>query len=392
MKALSVTTGTIVVVGASLAGVRAAEAVRAAGFDGRLIVVGDEAHAPYDRPPLSKAVLLRERDPADTAISTATNVGIEWRLGDRAVALDTHRQAITLTSGKTVTYDGLVIATGSTPRTLPYLQPDAEAVFVLRTADDALRLRTALRPGARLLIVGAGFIGIEVASVAVQLGLSVSVVSLQPPLAPAGPVVTRAVSGMLETAGVDVHIGRTIAEHKPSAIGREITLDDGTSLTADVVLIAVGAAPATGWLANSGLTVDNGVMCDETLHAAPNVVAAGDVANWPNPMFSSRRMCIEHWSNAVGQGTAAGRALVHGPHSIPFTSVPSFWSDHFGVRLQSIGLPAWADDFQITDGHPDEGCFAAATYREGTLIGAVAYGMPRALLRHHSALVAGASQ
>jgi 3-phenylpropionate/trans-cinnamate dioxygenase ferredoxin reductase subunit len=132
-------------------------------------------------------------------------------------------------------------------------------------------------------------------------------------------------------------------------------------------------------------------VCDETLHAAPNVVAAGDVANWPNPMFANRRMRIEHWANAVEQGSAAGRSLVRGAAAAPFASVPSFWSDHFDVRLQSVGVPAWADEFRVTDGEPDEGRFAAAAYRDGTLVGAIAYAMPRAMIRHRAAIVAGSA-
>lgn len=391
MQPKSVTTGTIVVVGASLAGVRAAEAARRAGFEGRIVVVGDEPHPPYDRPPLSKAVLLGEQEPLDTAITAAEKSEIDWRLGLRATSADTAGQTITLATGETVAYDGLVIATGSVPRTLAGLAPDGESVFALRNARDALALREALRPGTRLLIVGSGFIGVEVASAASRLGLPVSLVCLDPPLRPAGPIVTRAVTKMLEDAGAGLHVGRTVAGCTVSGGHREVTLDDGTTLAADVVLVAVGAAPATGWLAGSGLTLDNGVRCDETLHAAANVVAAGDVANWPNPLFDGRRMRIEHWSNAVEQGRAAGRALVRGPDAAPFESIPSFWSDHFGIRLQSIGLPATADDFRVTHGDPGENRFAAAAYRAGSLVGAVAYAMPRAIIEHRTALLKGGS-
>lgn len=390
MQATRVTTGTIVVVGASLAGIRAAEAARAEGFDGRIVVVGDEPHVPYDRPPLSKAVLLAEREPAETAVTVADGSDIEWRLGRRAAALDTRGRTVTTAGGETLSYDGLVVATGSRPRTLPGLDPDGDSVFVLRTADEALGLRSALRPGARLLIVGGGFIGVEVASAAVRRGLTVSMVSLDPPLIAAGPIVSGAASRMLGDAGVELSVGRTIAGHRRVSAGHDITLDDGTDLRADIVLVAIGAEPATDWLAGSGLSLGNGVRCDETLHAAPNVVAAGDVADWPNPSFGGRRMRIEHWSNAVEQGTAAGRALVRGPDAAPFGSIPSFWSDHFGVRLQSVGLPALAADFQVTDGDPGDGTFAAAGYRDGALVGAVAYAMPRALIRHRAALLAEA--
>lgn len=391
MHGSSTVEDTIVVVGASLAGVRAAESVRNEGFGGRLVVVGDEPHAPYDRPPLSKAVLLGELGPLDTAIPIAEDVGIEWLLGQRAVALNLPDRAIRLADGATLGFDGLVIATGSGPRTLPGFDADRESTFVLRNALDAVQLRAALAPGRRLLIVGAGFIGVEVASAATQLGLVVSMVCLDPPLATAGPLVSGAVSSMLDDAEVQLHVGRRIAAHRTSSAGHEVALDDGTTLVAEVVLIAVGAAPATDWLTDSTITVENGVLCDETLHAAPDVVAAGDVASWPNPLFGGRVMRIEHWSNAIEQGKAAGRALLHGTSSEPFASVPSFWSDHFGARLQSVGLPALADDFQVTDGEPDSGPFAVAAYRAGALIGALAYDMPRALIKHRAALIAGAS-
>ena len=390
MQDSRLTAGTIVVVGASLAGIRAAEGARAEGFDGRIVVIGDEPHLPYDRPPLSKAVLLDEREPAEAEVTVADGSGIEWWLGNRALALDVDCRKITTADGRILPFDGLVIATGSRPRALPDLCPDGESVFVLRTADDALALRSALRPGARLLIVGGGFIGMEVASAAVRRGLAVSMVSLDPPLAAAGPLVARTTSRILDAAGVDLHIGRSIAEHEPAPPVHNIRLDDGTRLAADAVLIAIGAVPATDWLTDSGLALGDGVLCDETLHAGPSVVAAGDVANWPNPSFGGRRMRIEHWSNAVEQGRAAGRALVRGPQAAPFAAIPSFWSDHFGVRLQSVGLPGSADDHRVTDGRPGENRFAAAGYRGGTLVGAVAYEMPRALIRHRATLVAGA--
>lgn len=391
MHASSTAGDTIVVVGASLAGVRAAESVRKEGFDGQLVVLGEESHAPYDRPPLSKAVLLGELEPSNTAIRVAQEVDIEWRLGHRAVALNLPGREIRLADGTTVGFDGLVIVTGSTPRTLPGFAAHGESVFVLRNAHDAVQLRSALVSGGRLLIVGAGFIGVEVASAATQLGLAVSMVCVDPPLATAGPLVTSAVSSMLDDAEVQLHIGRRVAAHGFSTAAHEVTLDDGTSLIADIVLIAIGAAPAIGWLTDSAIDVGNGVLCDETLHAAPGVVAAGDVACWPNPMFGGRRMRVEHWSNAVEQGKTAGRALLHGASAEPFTSVPSFWSDHFGARLQSVGLPALADDFEVTDGDPDEGTFAAAAYRGGAMIGALAYDMPRALIKHRAALIARAS-
>jgi 3-phenylpropionate/trans-cinnamate dioxygenase ferredoxin reductase subunit len=373
-------TGPIVVVGASLAGVRAAETLRAEGFDGRLTIVGEEPHAPYDRPPLSKELLAGWSTPTDVALGVDPSLDADWRLGCRALALDVERRVLATDRGD-VAFDGLVIATGVRPRTLPGLEPVPGEIFTLRTLDDALALREALTGAPRVLIVGAGFIGVEVATSARALGCAVTVVSLDSPVAVAGAEVSRVCARLLENAGVRVHAGRRIAELSPGAVA----LDDGTRVAFDVAVVAVGATPNVEWLAGSGLTLDDGVVCDASCAAVgvDRVVAAGDVARWPNPLFGGAPMRVEHWTNAVEQGAAAARTLLHGsgPHTA-HGSVPGFWSDHCGTRLQSVGLPALGDRLELVDGTPDDGRFAAAAYAGDRLVGAVTYGIPRALVRY----------
>jgi 3-phenylpropionate/trans-cinnamate dioxygenase ferredoxin reductase subunit len=384
----------VVVVGASLAGLRAAEALRREGFAGQLTIVGDEPHRPYDRPPLSKEVLAGSMSCEDVALPGRDELDAEWILGDAATALDTERRVVTTASGRELPYDGLVIATGSAPRRLPAFDPRLPNVLELRTLEDARALRAAATaPGARLLLVGAGFIGVEVAATARALGAEVTVVSLDAPLAIVGEAVSRTASAMLEEAGVTVLTGRTVAETVAGERFEAAILDDGTRIEADAVVVAIGASPCTEWLEHSGLLLDNGVVCDASLAAVgvEGVVAAGDVARWPHPLFGGMTMRIEHWTNAVEGGAAAARTLLHGSGpETEYAAVPSVWSDHFGVRLQTVGVPAFADRIEVVEGSVRERRFCAAAYREDRLIGAVAYSMPKALVRYRIRLARGA--
>ena len=368
-----------------MAGLRAAEALRAEGYRGSLVLIGDEPGLPYDRPPLSKEILLHELQKADIALHFADEIVAERMLG-HAIALDPEARRITLADGQSVSFDGLVIATGSTPRRLAELEPDGKSVFELRKLSDSLGLRARLDPGRRLLVVGSGFIGVEVASMAVKLGLRVSMVGSSAPLKVAGELVSSVASTLLRTANVDLHLGHTIVQRSVIDGAHQIVLDNGDTIAADVILVAIGAVPQVHWLSESGLQLGDGLVCDATLHAAENIVAAGDIVNWPNLRFDASPMRVEHWANAIEQGRAAARALLSGPDAQPFDSVPSFWSDHFGLRLQSIGALALADEFRISDGDPAEGRFAAGAYRNGQLVGAVTYGMPRGLLKHRAVL------
>ncbi|HST37859.1 MAG TPA: FAD-dependent oxidoreductase [Conexibacter sp.] len=379
----------IVVVGASLAGVHAASELRVQGFDGEITVVGEEPHQPYDRPPLSKEVLAGSRGEEVLALPLDDARDVDWQLGAAATGLDLDRRVVKV-GRREIPFDGLVIATGVRARRLRGLAPGGPGVHALRTLDDARRLRAELLPGARLLIVGAGFVGVEVATAAAAAGCEVTIASLDPPVAVAGPHVSEVCAELLEEAGVRVRSGRTVAavegEGRPSAV----LLDDGTRLTFDAVVVAVGAVPNVEWLEGAGLALSDGVVCDASLAAigAGPVVAAGDIARWPNPATGGTPMRVEHWSNAVEQGAAAARTLLEGPGpQTAHGAVPSFWSDHLGVRLQSIGTLSGATRFELVAGAPGQRRFAATAYdTRDRLIGAVAYDMPREIVRCRAAL------
>jgi 3-phenylpropionate/trans-cinnamate dioxygenase ferredoxin reductase subunit len=372
----------VVVAGASLAGLRAAERLRAEGFDGTLTIVGAEPHAPYDRPPLSKELLAGTRQATDVALRVLPELGAEWILGDAATGLDLHARRLRTASGRELPFDGLVIATGSTARRLPALDPALPGVHELRTLDDALALRAALAGRPRVVLVGCGFIGVEVASTAVALGAEVEIVTLDPALCIAGPLVSGTAGAMLADHGVRVRVGVGVERVLGDGRVEALVLTDGTRADADHVVVAAGAVPATGWLDGSGLELDGGVVCDAASAAAgaERVVAAGDVARWPNPVFGGLSMRVEHWTNAVEQGMAAARTLLHGSSpETAYRSVPGFWSEHFGTRLQSVGLPGLADRTEIVEGSVDDGRFVAAAYRDDALVGAVTYGNARGL-------------
>lgn len=374
--------GRILVVGASLAGLRAAEALRAGGHDGELIVLGAEPHPPYDRPPLSKELLHGAKTREDVMLRQAPGLDVDWQLGRVAAALDLDARAVHTSDGAEIGFDGLVIATGSLPRRLPALEVEYSRVLELRTLDDAVALRAVLERAARVVIVGAGFIGIEVASTAVALGAHVTIASLDPPLAAAGWFAVERATRMLEHAGVDVYVPAAVAGVEDHGDRAVVELHDGTRLDADIVLSAVGVRPATDWLAGSGLDLADGVLCDERLRAtgAEGVVAAGDLARWPNVRCGGALMRVEHWSNATGTARAAAESLLHGDDAAPYGDLPLFWSDHFGMRMQSVGRPGEADRFELVAGSADEGPCAVAAYLGPTLVGGLTWAMPRELV------------
>ncbi|POX37487.1 FAD-dependent oxidoreductase [Streptomyces sp. Ru73] len=378
--------------GASAAGLAAAEALRREGFEGSLTVVGDERQPPYDRPPLSKQILtgawpaerVALRRPADLEA-----LGLDLRLGSPAAALSPAVRTVTLADGTALGYDALIVATGVRPRRLPHC--GTPGVHVLRTLEDALALRDRLGAGGRLVVVGAGFLGAEVAAAARSLGAAVSLVEPAPlPLAHAvGQQVGAYLAQLHRDHGVDLRTGTTVARIVTEG-GRAtgVRLADGTLLPADDVLVAIGSEPNTAWLEGSGLDLSDGVVCDQYCAAAPGVYAAGDVARWFNPLFGTA-MRIEHRTNAAEQGmTAARNVLAAEPR--PFAPIPYFWSDQYGVRIQSFGYLRGHDEARVVEGDPANGRFLVA-YRTGQrLAGALAVGMPpRALHRWRAALAAG---
>jgi NADPH-dependent 2,4-dienoyl-CoA reductase/sulfur reductase-like enzyme len=386
---------TVVVVGASLAGLRAAEALRREGFDGRLIVVGAEAHLPYDRPPLSKQFLAGEQQAEDLALRKAPyeELDLDLRLGVRAAGLDLADRAVELADGSGLPFDGLVLATGASPRTLPG-QPDLDGVVVLRTLDDAADLRARLAAGPRVVVIGAGFIGSEVAATCRGLGLDVTVLEALPaPMVRGlGPELGAACGELHRDHGVDLRLGVGVAGIEGDTHVERVRLADGSAVEADVVVVGVGVAPNTQWLEGSGLTIENGVVCDETLLAAPGVVAAGDVARWPNPRFGEL-MRLEHWTNASDQGVAAAQRLLHGdgPAAPPYAPIPFVWSDQYDIKIQTVGHFRGDDEMHVVHGAIADRRFTAVFGREGRLVGALGFAMPAKVMQYRRQIDDGSS-
>ncbi|MFD3590865.1 NAD(P)/FAD-dependent oxidoreductase [Streptomyces sp. NPDC058683] len=377
----------IVVVGASAAGLAAVETLRREGYDGTLTLVGDELHPPYDRPPLSKQVLAAEWAPDRVVLRAPTeldSLGLELRLGAAATGLDVADRTVRLADGSLLPYDGLIVATGVRPRRLP-----GEGAHVLRTVDDALTLRERIGPGQRLVVVGAGFLGAEAAAVAWKLGAQVTLLEPAPvPLAHAvGEEVGRVLTRAHLQRGVDLRTGVSVTEVTEDGV----RLADGETIDADEVLVAVGSLPNVEWLAGSGLSVGDGVICDEYCEAAKDVYAAGDVARWYNPLFGVS-MRIEHRTNAAEQGMAAARNLLNPEARKPFAPVPYFWSDQYDMKIQAYGYLRGHDEVRVVEGELAEGRFVAA-YRTGErLNGVLAVGVtPKVLRGWRQAIAVGAS-
>jgi len=393
----------IVVIGASLAGLRACETLRQQGFTGTITLVGAENEIPYDRPPLSKKVLAGEW-PVDRIrlrkVEEFESLALTLRLGERAIALDTSGRTISLADGQTLTYDGLVIATGASPRRLPG-QPDIDGVVELRTLADSVALRDRIADGtARVAVIGAGFIGLEVAATARTLGCAVTVLegAPSPLIRGLGVEMGAAVAGVHARNGVHLRCGVNVLgiEGADGAV-TGVRLGDGEVVVSDVVVVGIGVAPATEWLAGSGLTVRDGIVCDATLNAGvPGVYAAGDCARWPNAVFAGfddEEMRVEHWTNAAEQGAAAAHnllAVASGEQPEPYLSVPFFWSDQFDSRIQFVGRAHGDDEVHVFAGSTD-GAFAALYGYEGRLRGVLGVSMPRMVMPFRALLAASAS-
>ncbi len=375
----------IAVVGASLAGLRAVEFIRRANFAEELVLIGDEEHLPYDRPPLSKEVLRGEWAQERLALRRRSydDLNVELMLGQRAVSLDTDAREIRLEGGSTVSFDGMVIATGGHVRELPN-QPRMDGIHTLRTLDDSLAIRAALEAQPRVAVIGAGFIGAEVAASAQQLGLEVTMIeALETPLAQSlGPRLGRILQEAHERRGVRVHCGRRVESFAGVDRVESLLLDDGSTIECDLVVVGIGVSPSVSWLAGSGIELEDGVRCDETLATSiPGIVAAGDVASWFNPLFEER-MRVEHWTNAVEQARHAVCTLLSAAgEAKPFESAPMFWSDQFDIKIQGVGRPKPTDDPIIAGGTPDSEKFIALYGRAGRLVGAVAFNQPPKLIQ-----------
>jgi NADPH-dependent 2,4-dienoyl-CoA reductase/sulfur reductase-like enzyme len=382
------TSGRAVIVGASLAGLQAAETLRQEGFTGTLTLVGDEPHEPYDRPPLSKQVLLGRARANSTLLPRTCDVDAEWRVGAQAVWLDVRTRRVHLAGGDEIPFDRLLIATGTRARPWPNAAEAAlDGVFVLRTSDDASRLRRELAAGPRrVLVIGAGFTGSEVASVCRQLDLPVTVIERgATPLAGAlGGVVGQVAAQMQREHGVDLRGGVSVTALEADSGGhlRRAQLDDGTALDVDVAVVALGSLRNTEWLRDSGLAAGpEGVACDAGCRVfdmygivTDDVFAAGDVARSPQPLFDYEFLALEHWSNAVEQAEVAAHNMLSGESDRrPFLHVPTFWSFQFGTGLKSAGVPAFGEEVAIVQGSTEERRFVALYGHRGRTVAAVTF-------------------
>ncbi|MEU6018790.1 FAD-dependent oxidoreductase [Streptomyces sp. NPDC047515] len=382
--------GRIVIVGASLAGLRAAETLREEGFTGPLTVVGDEPHPPYDRPPLSKQVLLGRAAADSTGLPVGRDPEAEWRLGVRATGLDPLGKRVMLADGEPLPYDRLLIATGTRARPWPNPAEAAlDGVFTLRTSDDAGRLAERLAAGPRrVLVIGAGFTGSEIASACRELGIEVTVAERGPaPLVGAlGGTLSKLAAGMQRAHGVDLRCGVTVTALRGNGRFTGADLSDGSRVDADLCVVAMGAVRNTEWLADSGLAAGpRGVACDAGCRAfsmygivTDDVFVAGDVARFPHPLFEYQMLSLEHWGNAVEQARVAAHNMINpGVLRRPHLAVPVFWSSQFGLNIKSVGVPTFSDQVVIAQGSLDERRLAMVYGYRGRITAAVTVNMAK---------------
>lgn len=382
------TTGGIVIVGGGLAAARTAEQLRRSGYPGPVTIVSDEDHLPYDRPPLSKEVLRSETD--DVTLKPAQfyqDNDITMLLGAGASELDTAGRTLTLTDGRTIGYDELVIATGLVPKRIPSF-PDLDGIHVLRSIAESLKLREEAGSARRAVVIGAGFIGCEVAASLRKLGVDVMLVEPQPaPLASVlGRQIGELVARLHRAEGVDVRCGVGVSEVRGETRVQTVVLSDGTEVSADLVVVGIGSRPATDWLEGSGITLDNGVVCDaQGRSSAPHVWAIGDVASWLDTVGNQVR--VEHWSNVADQARVLVPAML-GQEIPGVVSVPYFWSDQYDVKIQCLGEPEADDTVHIVE---DDGRKFLAYYeRDGVVAGVVGGGMPGKVMKTRSKIANGA--
>ncbi|WP_405865729.1 FAD-dependent oxidoreductase [Streptomyces sp. NBC_01515] len=387
---------TVAVVGASLAGLSTARSLRKQGFDGRLVVIGDEPHRPYDRPPLSKEFLAGTVTEDDLLLEMDDeDLRAEWLLGARAVGLqvDGTERVLLLDDGREVRADGVVVATGAVARNLPGTD-GLTGVHTLRTLDDARALRDELALGGRLVVIGGGFIGAEVASTAYALGLDVTVIEAAPtPLAgPLGETMGGIVSALHEAHGVRLLCGVGVKGLSGEARVDAVLLEDGRTVPADMVVVGVGARPCVEWLEGSGVELDNGVKCGaDGRTSLAGVVAVGDCANWYDPRAGSHRR-VEHWTGARERPEAAVAALLSwGAVEAGASRPPYFWSDQYGVKIQFAGHAAGADSVTVEEGATGDRSFLAVYRCAGQPVAVLAMNQPRLFMRWRKQLAATVS-
>lgn len=385
-------TDRVVVVGASLAGLRAVESLETLGHTGEIVVVGKEAAMPYNRPPLSKAALSLGFDDASLTFRLRSeHANVSWRLGEEAVALDLEGSSIDLASGETIEFDKLLVATGIEPRTLSTPAPLAGR-HVVRTLDDARSLRGRLRPGVTVLVVGAGVLGCELAASARLAGADVVIVAPEqlPMQMALGAEFAAEIERRHQVMGIEFIMSAMVERYEDDDGRTGVELTNGARLTVDVVVEAVGSTPNVDWLEGNGLDLSNGVLCDNTMRAEPTrrVFAAGDVARFPNPLFDDVPRRIEHWSVPTETARRAAAGMTTPDGELPtFAPLPSFWSDQFDWRIQAFGMPVLGTgDVRVLDGRVGQGEFVLGYHREGRLVGVAGTG--RAVNAHRKPLLA----
>jgi len=395
----------VVIVGASMGGLRAAEALRNNGFDGQITVIGEEVHAPYNRPPLSKEVLAKEVTHDAVAFKLRAQVeDVIWNLGDPATSLDLAKQVVTTASGKTFEYDGLVIASGLRPRVLDLPNDKVSGRHTVRTLDDAIGLRAVLVPGAQVVVAGAGFIGCEVAATARGLGCEVTNVAIDsfPMIRPLGEELAAELQRRHESKGVNFRLQRGIKDLTGTDSLSGVILDDGDFLEATVLVEAISSHCNVEWLADTNIDVSNGVLADSALRAVTTdgksvegVYVVGDLARFANPLFDNEPQRIEHWNIPTETGKRVGAVLsayLAGADNFAelaaqsFMPLPSFWSDQYDMKIQGFGMPGLADRYELVAGElSDE--LVMGYFRGEILIGVVGIGMTSEVMKYRKELV-----
>ncbi|XVV01291.1 NAD(P)/FAD-dependent oxidoreductase [Actinosynnema sp. CA-248983] len=377
----------VVIAGGGLAGLRAGERLRELGFQGEIVIVGAERHLPYHRPALSKEAINGELHAADLRLTISRELNAIWRLGTAATHLETDRRVVGLPGGEELRYDGLIIATGVEPRHLQGAPRQDSRIHVLRTVDDAVAIKQAINSTQGLVVVvGGGLIGCEMAASVKAMGRDVAIVSRSNTLlgSAVGKNIADTVTEAHRARGVRMAMGVKIRHWMPQAGGVAIHLSDGQVFVAAVVVIAVGASPSVAWLRGSGLVLEDGVLCDPTCHVvgASDIVAAGDVARWPNLRFGGQPRRVEHWLNAVEMGRAAAENLLAGRESSrPFTPVPRFWTEQYGMRIQGSGLPSMGKDTTTLAGSKKDHRTITGFIDGGRLVGMVGLDAPTAMIK-----------
>ncbi|MDH6537221.1 NAD(P)/FAD-dependent oxidoreductase [Aurantimicrobium minutum] len=384
----------VVIVGASMGGLRAAETLRKSGYEGRLVVIGDEPHAPYNRPPLSKEVLAEQVDHAAVAFPLSESLDdVEWVLGNAVVSTDLDAQTITLADGQVVEYNSLIIASGLRPRRLELPGQPAKGAHAIRTLDDAMALRPELKPGAKVVVYGAGFIGCEAAATATKLGATVTVVGKGPVpmLRPLGQQLAEDIQRRHEAHGVRFVMNTYLTEILGDKSVTGVVLDNGETLECDVLIESIGSLPNTEFLEGNDIDIESGVHVNSALHALrqdgtpwSNVFAIGDVARFPIPQFDAKTRRVEHWNIPTEMARKVGKQVAlqlvedveaHATEVAKnFAPIPSFWSDQFEVSLLAYGLLDQGEEARLLEGEVGGDCIYGY-FKGDDMVGVCGVGM-----------------